>query len=210
MPAKKPQAGAQPSLNPARGRKILKLRKSFGENQTVFGERFNVEQATVSRWEQGYPVAREHEEPIARFAGMSVAEFFHSDQGPRLVPIVGNLTTGAKFKPAEKVSPGSVVEHVMLSIGDEDQVAVRVEDDSMFPVYRKGDVIVAKRLPKMRTSDAIGADCIVVSNGLGYVRTLRKGSRKGLYSLRALHVKDDIEDAEVEWVAPIDWIKRAR
>lgn len=45
------------------GKKIKSLRKALGDNQAEFGERFGVEQATVSRWEKGEPVQRKHQEP---------------------------------------------------------------------------------------------------------------------------------------------------
>src|SRR5262245_34764370 len=65
-------------MNAEIGLKIKSLRLALNESQAVFGDRFGVEQATVSRWEKGLPVGRPFEDMIAGLAGMSVAEFFHS------------------------------------------------------------------------------------------------------------------------------------
>ena len=60
------------------GEKIRQLRDRFRETQAVFGERFGVEQASVSRWEKG----AKHEKHLAELANMTVPEFFHSDEPP--------------------------------------------------------------------------------------------------------------------------------
>lgn len=67
---------ARPSnSDPALGRRIGALMKSLNENQVVFADRFDVTQATVSRWVRGWVPAREYWEPLSKLAGLSVAEF---------------------------------------------------------------------------------------------------------------------------------------
>jgi transcriptional regulator with XRE-family HTH domain len=194
------------------GRKIFHLRKHLlNETQEVFGERFGVEQATVSRWEEGKMPQRKFQKPIAELANMSVAEFFFSDQGPRLIPVVGELRTGG-FELMDKHQPGAAVDHISLSLGDSDQIAVKIKNQSMAPTYREGDTLIAKRLTRSKIASAIGHDCIVkTAAGEGHIRILRKGSKRGLYRLLALgRGEDDIEDVELEWAAPIIWIGRAQ
>jgi predicted transcriptional regulator len=83
--------------DPALGLRIQKVVKESGENQAVFGERFGVTQATVSRWCRGWVPDREYWEPLSRLAGQSVSEFIlgqpaaapvKSDNGPSVAEVV--------------------------------------------------------------------------------------------------------------------------
>ena len=62
------------------GKKIKALRTRLGENQAEFAERFNVEQATVSRWENGAPVQRTYRTKVAELANQTEVEFFHDQE----------------------------------------------------------------------------------------------------------------------------------
>lgn len=133
------------------GDKIKSLRTALGESQAVFGERFGVEQATISRWEKGEPVQRKYMAAVADLAGMTVAEFFHSREAPRLVPVVGHVRSGGMLKFLNP-APGADVEHIRLEHGGADQVAVRIMDDSMSPVYRAGDVVIGQKAYRQENS----------------------------------------------------------
>lgn len=188
------------------------LRKALGENQAEFGARFGVEQATVSRWEKGEPVQRKFQAPLAKLANMPVSEFFFQATEPHLVPIVGYVSGGEGFNPADDHEPGADIDHIAIAVPEAEQVAVRVRGDSMRPVYRSGDVIIGAKLAQSALDQAIGQDCIVkTASGDGYVKTVHPGSRRGVYRLRSYnpaHV--DVEDVELEWAAPITQIIRNR
>src|SRR3990167_4241761 len=64
-----------------RGAKIKAARVGLGESQPVFGDRFGVQQGTVSRWERGYPPERVHWAPLAPVVGGAVAEIFGALMG---------------------------------------------------------------------------------------------------------------------------------
>lgn len=194
------------------GKKIAALRTALREGQAIFGERFGVEQATVSRWEKGSPVARKHQDAIAELAGMSVAEFFHSSASPRLIPIIGYVSGGESFTPVADHEPGGGIDHVLLDMGDDaDQIGVRVRGNSMQPVYRDGDSVIGTRLRSQSLTKAIGKDCIIMTaKGEGYLKILRRGSKAGLFTLRSYNpAYDDIEDVRINWVAPVKWVGRA-
>lgn len=192
------------------GKKIRQLRNALREGQASFGDRFGVEQATVSRWEKGEEVGRRYREAIAELAGMSVAEFFHSTSGPRLIPIVGYVSGGEKFSPIDDHPPGSGIDHITLDVGAEDQIAVRVRGSSMTPVYRDGDAVIGTVLKAQRMTHAIGCDCIIKTrSGDGYLKILQKGSRPSVFRLRSYNPAfDDIEDVAIEWAAPVTWVRR--
>lgn len=193
------------------GRKIRELRLRFGESQAEFGHRLSVEQATVSRWEKGEMPARRYEAPIAGLAGMSVTEFFHTDEGPRLIRVVGELATGGVTL-KDEAAPGAPINHISLNLGENDQIALPVRGHQWEPVYRDGDTIIANCLRKSKIKQAIGKDCIVkTADGKAYIKIVRRGSKKGFYTLRDIRPRvDDMENVELEWAAPILWIGRAQ
>lgn len=192
------------------GSKIASLRAALGDSQELFGERFGVTQTTVSRWEDGVPVARKYQQPLATLAGLTVAEFFHSDEGHRVVPIVGYVSAGDAFTPIEDEDPKARSEHVTIAFDDLAKVAVIVRGDSMVPAYRPGDVIVGTVRSKRDLMNAVGKDCIIrTANGEGYVKRVMRGTKPGLFRLRSYNsAYDDMDDVEIEWAAPIRYIDR--
>lgn len=194
------------------GAKIRALRELLGEAQDEFGERFGVQQATVSRWEkEESPVARKYREAIASLANMSVTEFFYTDQALRLVPIAGVIEGREGVTPAGQSVPGGVISHIELGIGGKDQIGLNVVGDDWFPAYRHGDSVVAKKIQGVKIAQFLGRDCIVkiVGEDQWVLRILKSGTKPGRFTLRSLNPQeDDIEDVELEWAAPIVWIKR--
>lgn len=192
------------------GSKIKALRELLGESQEEFGERFDVQQATVSRWEAGLPVARRYREAIASLAKMTVSEFFYTDQTVRLVPVAGSIEGRDGVTLSGSAGAGGAIAHIELGLGDKDQIGLHVVGDDWFPAYRDGDSIIARKVEGSQMDNYIGRDCIIkITNGPAYIRILKSGSTRGLYTLRSLNpAEDDIEDAYLEWVAPIVWIKR--
>lgn len=191
------------------GRKIGLLRASLGESQEDFGKRFGVEQATISRWEKGDPVARKHQAAMAALAGMTVPDFFYSPEPPRLVPVVAEIASDS-FEILPSI-PGQKIEPVRLEIGGADQVSVRVIGKGMLPAYGAGDTLIGPRLRGSDIEQALRRDCIVrTTSGQGFVRILMPGSIPGKYNLRSFDpMEDDEIDAELDWAAPVKIVLRA-
>lgn len=84
-------------------------------------------------------------------------------------------------------------------------VAVEVRGESMFPLYEDGTILYySKQLPP---EEMLGRRCILrLDDGRVLVKTLRRGSERGLWTLASINAPD-IEDVSVQWAAPIDWIK---
>ena len=83
------------------GKKIRDLRNSFNETQNAFAFRFGVEQATISRWEDGRRVKEKYRRAIADLAETTIVDFFYLDEeniGKRYnvdkVAVVGILARG--------------------------------------------------------------------------------------------------------------------
>jgi phage repressor protein C with HTH and peptisase S24 domain len=83
--------------------------------------------------------------------------------------------------------------------------AVEVRGESMLPLYEDGTILYYSK--QMPPETMIGKRCILrLEDERTLVKTLRRGSEKGLYTLGSLNAPD-IEDVGVIWAAPIDWIK---
>lgn len=86
-----------------------------------------------------------------------------------------------------------------------DTVAAQIRGDSQLPVLQDGWVIywsVAKPALEMLNQLAV----VQLSDGRIMVKTLRNGSRAGLFTLTSFNAAD-IVDVPVDWAAKIDWIK---
>ena len=135
------------------GQRIRRLRDAFGEGQSAFGDRFGVEQATVSRWEKGQIPKRTLWSSIAEAAKVSPAEFFYgieSDEGSEKadlirVPVVSRLAA-SHFDDVSYVLTEEDVErytHERLPPGD--WIAFYVVGDSMNRVAPDGSMALVNR-----------------------------------------------------------------
>lgn len=83
--------------------------------------------------------------------------------------------------------------------------AVEVRGESMLPLYEDGTILYYSK--QMSPDVMLGRRCIVrLEDERVLVKTLRRGSERGLWTLVSLNAPD-IEDVGVQWAAPIDWIK---
>lgn len=83
--------------------------------------------------------------------------------------------------------------------------AVEVRGLSMYPLYEEGTILYYSR--QLSPDRLVGKRCIVrLEDDRTLVKSLRRGSGPGLYTLVSLNAPD-IEDVAVRWAAPIDWVK---
>lgn len=128
--------------------RIKRVRAHFGESQAVFGQRFGVDQSTVSKWEKGRQVPESHHMDL--FAEIEIEA--HQDgagdnaaNGAKsaftLVPVVGDIGAGAAVYPVEGERSSRAVDYVRAARGFGAVEALRVRGNSMWPAYRDGDTV---------------------------------------------------------------------
>lgn len=144
-PTRRPPLVSQPGgkLDKARGQRIKALREKRGESQAEFGFLFDVEQATVSRWEAGYPVARTLWKHMAELAGTSAADFFLGT--PLTVPLISWVSASSLADPGDIQPPDDAPMISATGLPTGDWFALRVEGDSMNRVAPEGCVIFVNR-----------------------------------------------------------------
>lgn len=142
---------------------------------------------------------------IAEAAGVEPGWLLRGDDRFAIqIPLVGRVT-GETWEETE-----AKLGAVPFDLEEPGAIGFEVQDGSMAPVYRPGDLLVCHRKAGKYVENLIGTDCVVRTvNGDGYVKILQRGSRIGRYNLRSYNpLFKDIEDVVIEWAAPIAWIKR--
>ena len=116
--------------------------------------------------------------------------------------IVGAVGAGAEVVPADEESdigefgtpPGATAGAL---------TAVLVKGDSMYPWLRDGDAV----LYGDKTSYPHGRECVVkLKDGRAFIKQVERG-RPGRFNLISYNAPP-ILDAEIEWAAPVLWIRR--
>ncbi|WP_375615447.1 MULTISPECIES: helix-turn-helix transcriptional regulator [unclassified Bartonella] len=124
-----------------------------------------------------------------------------------LVPLIGSVGAGGEII---AIDSGCLEEVEVPPSAPKGTVAVRVVGDSMFPAIEEGSLLFySYHLPP---EDLINNRAIIKTKcGKVYIKVLRLGKEKGKWVLSSINGKyADIVDVELEWCAPIDWIKPAR
>ena len=151
-----------------------------------------------------------------------------ADSSPVMVPVVGYVGAGSKIYPIDDYPTGSGFDEVEPppGINPSKTVAVTIRGDSMHPVFQDGwtvfydkkrDVDTPPRRDGLHVpynkstgeplSEFFNKPCVVkLKDGSMYLKTLKRGSRPGVYNLVSYNAPD-IEDAALEWAAKIIFIK---
>lgn len=186
--------------------RVKAIRHHLGENQTVFGRRFGVDQSTVSKWEHSTQtpepraldqLATLEEEALG--ADTAVAETGHRSLFT-LVPVSGEIGAGAKVYDVEG-GGGRNIDFERAPRGFGAVEALRVRGDSMYPVYRDGDLVFIEdrpaEFPLRRNTDYV----IELTDGRRLLKMVEPAP-DGRYNLIAYNapIEPDVEIANAQRV----------
>lgn len=144
---------------------------------------------------------------LALERGMNPAELAFGAVMPKTeIKVVGIVSAGDGWTAPDDPDDG-VIE---FAINGGNMIAIEVRGDSMFPVYRDGDFLICERRQGYDMRSYVGLDCAIKTKaGDGYVKKLLSGSRAGRFDLQSYNISYDyIRDSEIEWAAPVQWVKR--
>lgn len=121
------------------------------------------------------------------------------------IPIIGKASAGEGWMPYDTLD-----DQLDVDFSDKSLISIVVEGDSMHPIYRDGDYLIADRVDGANIHNIVGRDCIIyTADGESYIKILNKGSSPTTYNLRSYNpTYPDIEDVKIKWAAPVVWIKR--
>ncbi len=129
-----------------------------------------------------------------------------SSAAPRRIPLIGFAQAGASgyFDDAGYPIGGSWDEIALPEIPDPHAYAVEITGDSMEPVYRDGDVVIASPAAPVRRGDRV---VVRLATGEVMAKELaRQTARKvELASLNPDHALRSVELGDVAWMHRIMW-----
>lgn len=127
-------------------------------------------------------------------------------KGGKTVPLMGIVSAGGHIMPADDSPNGLEQVDAPPEMGPS-TVAAQVRGDSMYPAFDDGDLIYYDQIQAMPEILPNKACIARLADGRCMLKLVRKGSRKGLYTLHS-HNAPPIEDVRLEWVAKIKWVKK--
>lgn len=146
---------------------------------------------------------------LARAANVSPAYLLFGEHPPEShIPVQGIVSAGEGWE----IPDGARFDPVEFTVDGTDVFAIEIRGDSMTPVYRSGDFLICSRHTGVHLDNLIGLDCVVLTaGGKGFVKILKRGLRPHRFTLKSYNPRfDDIENVELKWAAPIQWVKRGR
>jgi phage repressor protein C with HTH and peptisase S24 domain len=199
--------------NIAMGERIRRARKSLNLTQQEFAERLQVTQPTVHRWEKGF--YDPDESALQRLSAMTdlpPAYFRYGEQAVaqtrRAVTVIGHVGTDGQVSLDDSKSGGAPTIDAPASEALS-AVAIVVRGDSLYPVYQDGDVIFYGLEASNDEAAFLGRECVVkISKGPTLLKRVMRGSERGSYLLLS-HNGSPVDNARLDWAAPVRWIKRA-
>ena len=192
-------------------RRLSQLLALRGWSQAELARRTGLSRENIKKYCQGL-VAQPRGDTLERLASALEVQvaWLRDGHGPQWqrIPVVGYVGAGERFHAVDDLAQGAGLDSVEMELDGADPIAIEVRGDSMMPVYRPGDRLLCSRLRGSDESGFLGRDCVVkLATGAGYVKRVVRGSDSRHYTLLS-YASDPIPNVELEWAAPIIWIKR--
>ncbi|MEI7608308.1 MAG: S24 family peptidase [Rhodospirillaceae bacterium] len=128
--------------------------------------------------------------------------------------VIGRLSAGEEWTTLQETVADA--KYIDFDLGREDFFAIEVQGASMSPAYRDGDIVICSRrqISDLRNVDPAQfrrRDCAVkTADGRGFLKNVIPGRSEGVFTLRSYNPDyPDIENAALQWIAPVVWIRRS-
>ncbi len=188
------------------------LAKQAGLDATSFNKSKRFGPDGKPRWPSTESISR-----ILNATGAQMSEFMSlvEEDGNitkrKSIPVIGFAQAGSQGFFDEQGYPDGdswdEVEFPEFDSGDEVTYALKINGDSMEPLYRKNDVLVVSPKSSLRNGDRV---IVKTTNGEVMAKELVKqnASRVELLSLNPDHENRKIPMHEVSWIARIIWVSQ--
>lgn len=122
------------------------------------------------------------------------------------VPLVGYVGAGGNVNLYAETQLQELVDAPLEAV-EEGAVAVKVQGNSMWPVYKDNEILYYVRGVDYDPS-YIGKDCVIeLNDGRTLVKILERGSANGLFNLVSYN-EPPIHDVKIKWACPVKWTKK--
>ena len=164
------------------GRRLRALRLALGMSQVELARRIGRHQTAIGPYERDeYEPPREVVEKLALVLVTS-PEYLYFGRSPTQIAlsVVGRIGRAGLLEPA----PESMLELVRLR--DQHMLGYRVLDDSMAPVFRPGQIVLALAAAEGEPEAIVGRDALIeLGDGRTFLRRLFPSATSGRYDLAA-------------------------
>lgn len=164
------------------GRRLRALRLALDMSQVELARRIGRHQTAIGPYERDeYEPPREVVEKLALVLETS-PEYLYFGRSPTQIAlsVVGRIGRAGLLEPA----PESMLELVRLR--DQHMLGYRVLDDSMAPVFRPGQIVLALAAAEGEPEAIVGRDALIeLGDGRTFLRRLFPSATSGRYDLAA-------------------------
>ncbi|MCS6778484.1 MAG: helix-turn-helix domain-containing protein [Geminicoccaceae bacterium] len=161
------------------GRRLRSLRLAKGLRQAELARLVGRHQTAIGPWERDeYAPPPDIVERLARALDTS-AEYLLFGRHPRrsAIALAGRIGPGGLAEPAELGT---------ASLRDDQLIGWRVEDETMAPAYRTGQVLLVLATAETRLDELLGRDVVAeLADGRNLLRRLLPGARPEVFDLAA-------------------------
>lgn len=168
-------------------------RRFAGYTQVELGERIGLSQDKISNVKNGKrKLSQDEATRISEQTGYPLP-----GQNTSL-NVLGYVGAGAEVYPIDDGDPlHSINIEYPLPFGT---VGAIIRGDSMFPIFEDGDLVAYSGETSL-PEDMVGETCVVqVSDGRIFIKTIRRGSSPGFYTLTSYNAPDIVD-------VPLDWAR---
>jgi transcriptional regulator with XRE-family HTH domain len=201
--------------------RIQALRLAVGLTQSQLAEKAGTAHQTIAKLESGkMAFSDEWKERLAQHLGVDPWSLKWGDADSILektdsvdkVPVVGYIGADSLYYADFDAGLWGAIDMVDPPPGSERGLeALIVRGGSMVPAYRNGDLVFFRRWPG-KIADLVGDDVVAkLTDGRACLKLLLKGTKPGRFRLESYSkTVAPMLDVEIEWVAPVEHIKRTK
>ena len=196
-----------------RGERLRALREVLGISRKEFANKHGIAPTTLQGWEEGRNngiTSKGVELVVRAYNSENVTctkEWLLNGTGDTPLPpsLSWRLMDVSGLSEDEAIRKELLLFHQLIA----DPIDIIMSDNSMFPIYKKGDLLAGQRY--FRDFDkVIGCECIIqtLQDGI-FVRRLEPGSTSNTFNLIPLmEGAKTFKNIRVFSVAPILWVRR--
>lgn len=126
------------------------------------------------------------------------------------VQLVGYVGAGGLIMPVDDHAKGAGLSDVPAPPENgSHSVALEIRGSSQWPAFDDGDLIYYERHHDS-PEEALGRlSVVMLKTGESMFKMVTRGSKRGLFTLVSVNAPP-INDAQLEWAAPVTWIRKRR
>ncbi|OPB31425.1 XRE family transcriptional regulator [Bartonella sp. AR 15-3] len=178
---------------------LKKILTEFNLTQEDVARRLNVTQASVSKWLKDSDPRGSNRDAILEL----YKELKGDNHLTTFVPLMGYIGAGTQIDPSFEQIPEDGLEQIEIPfVLPDDMIAFEVKGDSMLPVYKNGDMVIARRRQIKTIEYFFGKEAVILTHdNKRYIKQISRGMN-GEIDLLSWNAPP-IKNAKITWIGEI-------